>query len=367
MSGKTVAVAMSGGVDSSVAAYLLKEAGYNVFGVTLSMDTDDSDSSRGLCGGSEEISAAGSIAKQLGIPLHTVSCRSDFNERILRESWNEYASGRTPNPCVVCNRVIKFGVLRDIARSLGATDLATGHYARIESAATEDPQSSRFLLKGMDRNKDQSYFLYRLSQTQLKAVSFPLGSMKKTEIRDIAREKGFVNADRRESQDVCLALSGEQFGELLRLRFREPEKPGHFVDRDGNILGEHNGIHRFTVGQRRGLGIALGKPAYVTAIHSKTRAVVISTDPRDLLCRIFTVSDVHWINPAVDRLPLTSEVKIRYLHKAAPARLSAGSGGCVTVEFESHQRAVTPGQSAVFYIDDRVLGGGIIESVNPNQ
>jgi len=364
MSGKTVAVAMSGGVDSSVAAYLLKKAGHNVIGVTLSMKTDDSDSSRSLCGGSDEIAAATSIAEQLGIPLHTVSCRSIFNERILQESWREYASGRTPNPCVHCNRVIKFGVLWDHARSLGATRFATGHYARIEPVMGEISDSGRYLLRGLDRKKDQSYFLYRLSQAQLNAVMFPLGLLSKTEIRHIARENGFINADRRESQDVCLALAGEQFGELLRMRFNEPDQPGHFVDRDGNVLGEHNGIHRFTIGQRRGLGISLGKPAYVTAIHSKTRDIVVSTDPQDLLCRAFTVSGVHWINPDIDTLPLSAEVKIRYLHKASPAYLVPGPEGSVTVEFESHQRAVTPGQSAVFYIGNRVLGGGPIDSVN---
>ncbi|MBN1355249.1 tRNA 2-thiouridine(34) synthase MnmA [bacterium] len=364
MTRETVAVAMSGGMDSSVAAYLLKERGYRVVGMTLCMARTPGRSRNG-CGESEDMKAAAAVAKHLNIDHAVVDCREQFEEWILRSSWREYAAGRTPNPCVHCNRLIKFGLLLEQARLMDEARLATGHYARIELMDPARTESQKILLRGLDRKKDQSYFLYSLNQDRLNSVLFPLGEMTKETVREVARSAGFADVVRGESQDACLALAGEQFGELLRQRFGETAQSGDIVDAEGRILGRHPGIHRFTIGQRRGLGIALGHPAYVTAIRLQDRQIEVSTDPSRLMCRSFTVTGLHWINPGFISLPLKARVKIRYLHQAAPARIEPIPDAAARVIFDDPQRAVTPGQAAVFYIRDRVLGGGTIAWADP--
>lgn len=343
-----VAVAMSGGVDSSVAAALLMEQGYPVIGVTMQLFQDP-----------RNIDDAKATADKLSIPHYVYDFRQEFQEQIIRYFCDEYAAGRTPNPCVFCNPRLKFGLLFEKARGVGAQVFATGHYVRI----LYDEVNSRYLLKAATtKTKDQSYFLYRLSQEQLARTLFPLATMTKDQIREKARILGFDHvAEKVESQENCFVMdqSYQQF--LEKTLPPEAKKPGPIVDTQGNVLGEHRGIYLYTIGQRRGLGIALGSPRYVVAIHPETNTVVIGENS-DLFTSQFLVGDLNFI--AIDQLifPMNCQVKIRYRNAATPACLVPGdSPDEVNVIFETSQRAVTPGQSAVWYQDDIVLGGGIIK------
>ncbi len=354
---RRTAVAMSGGVDSSVAAALLLEAGHDVVGMTLQLQPCRETPSGKSCCGLDGVVDARAVAGDLGIPHYVVECHEEFRESVLRYSWAEYARGKTPNPCIVCNKRIKFGVLLRFARRLGLSRIATGHYARLEMDAVGKP----FLARSADRRKDQTYFLFSLSVEQLEASLFPLGRLTKTQVRELASRRGFRNAHREESQDACFAVKGEAYPEVLRRTFGGSARPGHFVDGRGTTLGSHSGFHRFTVGQRRGLGISLGRPAWVKSINPENADIVVTTQEEDLLSRGAVVTSVTWNASTPERGPFRCEVQIRYRHPPIPAIVENAGRDSARIWFDGTARAVTPGQAAVFYDGDRVLGGGWID------
>ncbi|MCP4675056.1 MAG: tRNA 2-thiouridine(34) synthase MnmA [Deltaproteobacteria bacterium] len=352
-----VVVAMSGGVVSSVTAGLLLEEGHPVIGATLLFRPYVDDESVNWCCGAGALEAARSVSKTLGIAHHALDCAAEFEEQVLRPAWNEYDRGRTPSPCIACNERIKFGILIELAKKLGATKVASGHYARIDRS--DDGKSTR-LLRGVDRRKDQSYFLFSLTSKQLDSILFPLGDLQKSEVRRLARKMGFSNADRPDSQDACFVYKDEGFAEGLRRRFDAEARPGRVLDSNGTDLGKHPGIHRFTIGQRKGLGIALGHRAYVSRIDATRAEVVLSSDESFLMTDFLTASEISWKDGERPALPMRVQVKIRYRHEAAEAMLDEENGRA-TVRFDEPQRAVTPGQAAVFYDGECVVGGGWIE------
>lgn len=349
----TMAVAMSGGVDSSVTAALMLEAGHRVIGVT--MQTADE---------AVPPAAAAEVARFLGVPHHVIDLRDAFRELVLHPCWEEYARGRTPNPCVVCNPRVKFGLLLEAARGLGATALATGHHARL----VEGPEAP-IVARGRDRSKDQSYFLARLTADQRRAARFPIGEMTKSEVRALARSRGLPSAETPDSQDSCVVLDegvGREgaFAETLRRRLGARAEEGELVDLGGRPLGRHQGLHLFTVGQRRGLGVSLGRRAYVVRLDGERREVVISADPTDLEARSLRADDVIWsVTPALDgdgQAALACQVQIRSRHLAEAATVLWQGGRTAEVHFDEPVAAITPGQAAVFYRDDLVLGAGRI-------
>lgn len=355
-----VVVAMSGGVDSSVAAALLKEDGCEVIGVTMKLFSSSPEiclsESRRSCCGAKALESAHEAACRLGIEHLVVDFRREFEQRVIADFCREYARGRTPNPCIRCNEAIKFGLLLERARRLKAEFVATGHYARI----TRDRRACCYLLrKGRDRAKDQSYFLYGLTQAQLSRTLFPVGSYSKDEVRRLARKWKLPAAERPESQEICF-VSGGRYTEFLRSRVPEAFTPGPIRHLDGRILGEHPGIAHFTIGQRRGMGIAADRPLYVVGIGAASNSVIVGGE-EDLYGKSLTAAGVNWIAAEKIDSPLKVRAKIRYKHEAAPALLVPLSGKRLRVEFDRSQRAITPGQSVVFYRRDVILGGGIIE------
>ncbi|MBN1772249.1 MAG: tRNA 2-thiouridine(34) synthase MnmA [Deltaproteobacteria bacterium] len=352
--GPRVAVAMSGGVDSSLAAALLVRTGVEAFGITLRLRPDGP----ALPGrGDTDVEAAGAAAGRLGIPHHVVDAREAFDRHVLRPAWEEYDRGRTPNPCVLCNREVKFGVLWEHARRLGAERLATGHYARIERAADGRP----VLRRGRDRRKDQSYFLSGLSDEQLARIVLPLGDLTKDEARARARELGLPNADRPGSRDACFGTLDGSFAEALRARFGGAARGGRVVDRSGAELGRHDGLHRFTVGQRQGLGIARGARAYVLALDGASGDVVIGTWD-ELLCGGVEATLVRWHEPPA-AWPARLEAQTRYRQPVVAAEVTGAGGGRLDVRFGERVAGVAPGQAIVFYDGERVVGGGWIDAL----
>ena len=354
---ETVIAAMSGGVDSSVAAALLQEQGYDVIGATLRLrPCDDSAEVSWCCSrGAEEQSRA--VAGVLGIPHYVVEASEAFAAAVLEPSWAEYSRGRTPSPCILCNEKIKFQRLMDFGRKLGATRVATGHYARIRKVGDH-----LGLFRGAYRNKDQSYFLFSLTPAQLEATLFPLGELTKAEVREQARGMTFPNAERRESQDACFVNEDAgSFPEALRQRFGAAAKPGRVVDQSGGVLGDHDGIHHFTVGQRKGLGIATGKRAYVTRIEPDEARVVLSDDPDTLLSGSLLASGLVWTGGAKPSCPVRCEAQVRYRHRPAPGEAAVLPDGRLVFRFDTPQKAVAPGQAVVLYEGDRVLGGAWID------
>jgi tRNA-specific 2-thiouridylase len=358
---KTVAVAMSGGVDSSVAAALLAEAGHNVIGLTMLLHGPaECLSGRGvrdLKGGPGSLSDARVVAARLGIPHYVADFRTSFERRIVRDFCEIYLRGRTPNPCVRCNRLIKFGLLWRKAAGLGADFLATGHYARIEP----DQRRPLFhLRKGVDSLKDQSYFLYPLGQKELARTLMPLGGLTKARVRQRARSLGFPVADKGESQEICF-VPGDDYVRFLEARNPGALAAGPIVDENGRVLGEHGGIARYTIGQRRGLGTAAPYPLYVLAIDARRNRITVG--PADGLLRTRLVArDVRWVSGPPPSWPLDLMARIRYRHPESPARVVPLSKTRALVEFRRPQRAVTPGQAVVFYEGDEVVGGGTIEA-----
>jgi tRNA-specific 2-thiouridylase len=348
-----VVIAMSGGVDSSVVAALMVQAGWEAVGVTLQLRScDDRMASRSCCS-ADGITQARAVAGALGIPHYVLDCRETFLDRVMRPAWAEYARGRTPSPCLHCNREMKFGYLGDYAERIGAERIATGHYARIEREGDEAR-----LLRGVDRAKDQSYFLSTLSPEQIARLELPLGALTKAEVRALARERGLVTAERHESQDICLAVEGLGFPESLRQRFEQEARPGDFIDPKGRVLGPHAGLHRYTIGQRRGLGIALGTRAHVVGLRAEDGAVILSTDDQDLRSTGLRASGLHWYSTPPERC----EAQIRSRHGGVPARVELQEGGTATLRFDTPQRAVTPGQAVAFYEGERLVGGGWIDA-----
>ena len=352
-------VAMSGGVDSSVAALLLHREGYDVIGVTMKLyDIDQADLPeyyRGCCT-LDDVEDARAVCRILGVPHYVMNVQREFRAFVIDYFRREYENGRTPHPCIACNDKIKFSFLAQRAQMLQAAYVATGHYARIEA----DGSGSMALRRGIDADKDQSYVLFGMRQEQLAATLMPVGHYPKAEIRRLAEEAGFPNADKPDSQDICFIPTGD-YREFLRER--TDERPGDIVDADGNVLGQHEGIQYFTVGQRRGLGLSGGPPRFVIRLEPDTRNVVIGSET-DLYQDTLYADPVSWVSGVAPVGPVDVTVKIRYKFAEAPATVTAAGGGAL-VRFREPQRAITPGQAAVFYQGDTVLGGGAIAGHEP--
>jgi len=351
-------------VDSSTSAAILKAEGYDVIGLTMHVwdQTQDGKGTFGRCCSPEDIYDARRVADQLGIPHYVVNFRHAFEREVVDYFVDEYLKGRTPNPCVLCNERIKFGLLLRKAEELGARALATGHYARIDPAPLgKDNGPGRYLLRrGRDRGKDQSYFLFSMTQDQLGKVLFPLGEKSKAEVRQQARDLGLRVAQKTDSQEVCFIPDDDYRGFVEKRKGEEISKPGEIVDRRGKVLGRHRGLHSYTIGQRRGLGIAAPHPHYVVALDMEGNRVVAGSE-EELMSGGLVAGRVNWISfPGLED-KMEALVQIRYRHPGAPAVVVPLEEGRVAVEFKAPQRSVTPGQAAVFYRGDEVLGGGWIE------
>lgn len=344
MSKKKVAVALSGGVDSAAAALLLKKAVYEVIGVHMRLwDSPRFD---------YQAHRAENICRTVDIPYHQVNLQKEFESCVVDYFCQEYRQGRTPNPCVTCNKHIKFGLLLDKALSLGADYLATGHYARVEHS-----KDGHRLLRAADTSRDQSYFLYTLTQEKLASILFPLGEHSQDEVKQIAKQVGLPTATR-SSQDICF-ISQKNYGAFLSQRFSTI--PGDIIDVQGRKLGQHRGIAFYTIGQRHGLGFASGKPLYVIRIEHESNRVVLGHE-KELYSQKISTQKLTWVSGKVPQKPITAQAKIRYKSKEAEAILFFRKGS-VNVHFAQPQKAVTPGQSIVFYNADEVLGGGIINEM----
>ena len=365
---KTIAVAMSGGVDSSTVAAVLRAEGHNVIGLTMQLWNQRRlaghegmpEAVQGRCCSLDDVYDARRVAETIGIPYYVVNHEQRFEDEVVRPFVQEYLSGRTPIPCSLCNNHLKFDQLLLVAQQIGADHLATGHYARVEFDAKRD----RWLLKRpADTSKDQTYFLFGLTQEQLSRTLFPLGALTKPEVRALARQHGLALAEKPDSQEICFVPGGdykrfldaylEEQGEAL------PDTAGEFVTTGGDVVGEHHGIHNFTVGQRKGLGVATGSPLYVIQIKGDTRQVVVGNSD-ELYSDTLRVRRTNLIACAQLDQPLRVTVKIRHRHEPAPATIEATGGDEILVKFDQAQRAITPGQAAVFYDHDVVVGGGWI-------
>lgn len=348
-----VFVGMSGGVDSSAAALLLQQQGYEVEGVHLRL-LGELPLPEGCA--SPAAADAQAVAEKLGVPLHLLDLSREFRESVAADFIREYQAGRTPNPCIVCNRRIKFGAMLDAALSLGGEYLATGHYARIRYDA---PSGRWLLLRGTDPARDQSYFLCRMTQFQLSRTLFPLGEMEKPAIRELAEAAGLVTARKRDSQDICFVPDGDYAAFIARC-VGEESPAGDFLDAEGKVLGRHKGFLRYTRGQHKGLGLVTEQPLYVQSKDPVTHAIRLGPDA-DLYSREATVRDCHWIALADLTAPRRATVKIRHSRRECPAALEPLGDGRVRILFDEAQRACAPGQSAVFYDGEAVLGGGFLE------
>ncbi len=355
-----ILVGMSGGVDSSVTALLLKEQGHEVVGATMSIwsgKIKPTTITKNACYGpdeKEDIEAAKKVCEEIGIPFHVFDCVEQYEKIVLENFKEEYLSGRTPNPCIWCNSLIKFDVLPFLAKQSGINfdKFATGHYARVEF----DEKKDRYILKkGVNPKKDQSYFIYRLKQNQLANILLPLGGYTKEQIRDIAKSKGLTVAEKPDSQDFY----GGDYNELLEVK----EKEGNIVDKEGKILGKHNGIWNYTIGQRKGIGVSSTQPLYVVELRKETNEVVVGFSD-SALKKYLVASNLNWI--AMDKLESKIEVKakIRSAQEETEVIVTPTGDDEITVEFLDLQKSLTPGQSIVLYDGDIVLGGGIIEKVS---
>jgi tRNA-specific 2-thiouridylase len=345
-----IAVAMSGGVDSSVTAALLKQQGHQVIGITMRLFAPCT------TGSGSAAHDAGAVAQHLGIPHHVVDFEPEFQELIINDFIQEYGCGQTPNPCVRCNRFIKFGLLLEKARELGAELLATGHYVR----KTADPDGTCHLLMAGNIHKDQSYFLYTLTQERLRQLLFPLGDIEsKDEVRRLAREFGLPVAEKGDSQEVCF-IPGDDYVAFLEGSGALNSTPGDIVHLNGHVLGKHHGTHRFTVGQRKGLGIAWNEPLYVVSIDVKQNRVVVG-EQQHVFADGLVAGDVSWIQQTQEP-EFNSTCKIRYRHQPVDCHVRIQENGNCELRFRVPQKAVTPGQSVVFYQGNEVVGGGRILS-----
>jgi tRNA-specific 2-thiouridylase len=343
---------MSGGVDSSVAAALLKQAGYEVLGITMQLWPSEKQAFGGCCG-LEAVAEAKKVAHKLGIPHYVMDFRGIFAQKVIADFCQEYSLGRTPNPCVRCNRYIKFDVLLEKAMGLEADFLATGHYARIEPS-----KNGYRLLKAADPAKDQSYFLYTLGQSQLKHLLFPLGEFSKKRVRGLAAELGLPTANRQESQDICFIPDNDYRAFVAE---HIPLKAGEIVDITGKVLGRHDGLARYTVGQRHGFGLASSKQLYVLKLDAGSNRLMVGTRDQ-LLHNVLTVTRPSWVSGEVAKESVAITAKVRYKAPEAAAELHP-SDGMTEVRFSKPQSAITPGQSVVFYQGEVVLGGGVIDAV----
>ena len=348
-----IAVAMSGGVDSSAAAWLMQQQGYELMGITLTL-FDDMTSN--VPGNEQDVADAAHVAGQLGFPHHVLHMAEQFRSCVMNHFAASYEAGCTPNPCVVCNRCIKFGALLDAARDLGAHAIATGHYAQIKY----DTSSARWLLqKAAHPEKDQSYVLCTLSQQQLAAARFPLGGLSKAEIRQIALEQGLVNARKRESQDICFIPDGD-YASFIRRHTGKDYPCGAFINENGQVLGQHNGIIGYTVGQRRGLGVSSNQGRlYVKELRAADNTVILCNN-QSLFRRSLTANQLNWIAVAKLDAPMHLKAKIRYRQQEQPCVVEQTDEDTVHVIFDQPQRAITPGQMVVFYDGDIIVGGAVI-------
>jgi len=351
---KKILVAMSGGVDSSTVAAILKKEGHDVIGVTMQL-WDYGEGESGCCS-ADDVRDARMVAEEIGIPHYVVNYMDVFKKYIVEDFINKYLSGRTPNPCVLCNQFMKFNFLLRRAMELGADYLATGHYARVET----DEEGRFYLCKAMDESKDQSYFLFALTQNELRRLIFPLGTMTKNEVRDVAKSMNIKVANKPDSQEVCF-ITGGDYREFLKNHAEVRNGKGEIVDTNGNVLGYHDGVFSFTVGQRRGLGVSKGKPLYVVKVDPESNRVVVGEE-NDIFRTTLIANDVIWINESPSD-EIHVKAKIRYRHKESDAVVHTRSDREALVEFKDPQRAMTPGQAVVFYDGDRVLGGGWIKEV----
>lgn len=362
---------MSGGVDSSVVAALLHSRGERLVGMTMQLWNQRrlpevaSEAATGRCCSLDDVYDARYVANKIGIPYYVVNFEDRFEENVVKPFVQDYLEGRTPIPCTLCNNFIKFDQFLDMAASVGSERVATGHYARID----QDPETGRWRLKrAVDETKDQTYFLFGLTQEQLARTLFPLGEMRKTEVRELARALDVPIADKPDSQEICFVPNGDYAG-FIEAYFREQGMEaggarGEIRDESGKRLGEHKGVHHYTIGQRKGIGIAAPEPLYVISTQPATQTVVVGSGD-GLMRRRMRVKDVNWISIEAPTEPIRAMARIRNRHLPAAATVyPGGENGMVEVEFDSVQRAITPGQGAVFYRDDLVLAGGwIVESM----
>ncbi len=350
-------IAMSGGVDSSVAAYLMKQRGFDCIGVTMKLfyNDDVGMADEHTCCSLRDVEDARRICGTLGIPHYVFNFSDSFREKVIEPFVSGYENGTTPNPCIDCNRFLKFDRLFLRAKELGCDRVATGHYAGIE----KDPVSGRYLLKkAKDPAKDQSYVLYAMTQEQLAHTVFPLGDMKKSGTRAVAEAQGFVNADKHDSQDICFVKNGDYAGFIEQYTGRNCP-PGDFIDTDGNVLGRHRGVIRYTVGQRRGLGISSTEPLYVLGVDPDSNTVTLGREEK-LFSREVTVGDINMISvPRLDR-PVRLKAKVRYRQPEQRAEVTRTADDTLKILFDEPQRAITKGQAAVLYDGDIVVGGGTI-------
>ncbi len=358
---KPVVVAMSGGVDSSVAAALLQEQGWEVIGITMCFNLPDVATKKPRCCGLQGIEDARRVAHKLGIKHYVLNMQKALEEKVIKDFCLQYSRGLTPNPCVNCNQYIKFDALLKKALSLGAEYLATGHYAKIVRSREPGVRSQAyFLKKAKDSQKDQSYFLYRLAQDKLKHILFPLGNYTKPEVRELAKKFTLPVAEKKESQEICF-LPKDDYRIFLKERLPKAAIiPGPVVNQQRKVLGQHKGIAFYTIGQREGLGIAIGQPVYIIKIDAKKNLIVVGSK-EEALSQEFLVKDLTFTASPIKK-KVALEVKIRYNHRQSPAEISP-FGKRLKVRFKIPQFAITPGQSAVFYAKDKVIGGGIIEKV----
>jgi len=352
-----VVVAMSGGVDSSVAAALLAEAGHDVIGLSMQLyDQREGESGYGSCCSLDDLHDAGRVARCLNIPHYIVNFEREFQRTVVANFVDEYVAGRTPIPCSHCNSDLKFSTLLDRSRGFGAEVVATGHYARIGI----DPETGRQRLRrGRDAAKDQSYFLFSLTQEQLARASFPVGDLSKDAVRDVARALGLPVAEKPDSQEICFVPDGD-YAAFIERNTGDLDSGGSIVNQSGEVLGRHGGVHRFTVGQRKGLGIAAAEPLFVLQLRPADKTVVVGPRP-ELERTSLMASQVNWIGGAPPTEALRVVAQIRHRHQPAPATVRSLDAGRAAVEFDGPVMAITPGQAVVFYNGDDVLGGGWIE------